>query len=869
MAESSSRQKPFDPYHKWLGIPPSEQPPNHYRLLGLEHFEEDLDVIDTAADRAMSFLQQCATGDQIEASQKLLNEVSQARVRLLNAKHKRAYDEKLKKSLFKNIVAENEEPLPAFEVERESVASRVKKRSKSKRSKPRRRNSDQLKIVIAGGVLVVFGLLVWAVLPKDNTSAESANRGDLAENKTGKTGNAGQPHVAQVDRRTEFVRPSTRTRRATKSVRPTVKRPPRNPQPRNPQPLDAGPPPANVNLDAGLVGYYTFENGLDDQLVDASGQGFDGRSIGGKGSTGGRHGKGLPIGQSGESHFPDAGDFEFNQPFSLSLWFLSGRSGLLLSRQQPPPGQKGYELGLREGDVFFSLIADPASGNLTRVQTDLGLDRPGWHLLSVTYDGSGESQGMSVFLDGKRLETQKFPRNVTKSIRSEGLIFKIGKNESRPAAGGIVDDVLIYNRVLKNEEIAYLARHGQPTSRIPPAVAAKPKRSEKTPRNPTVAKPSPENAAELAALNRRVAQWMQGRVGSTQIRKTSDRRTQNVGGKSPLPDEPFDVVSITMAQGNPIPSDAEFQDLASLTELEKLNFLGTPLSSSGLKYLSNSRSLKELDIRGWSVQDEDCRSIGNCGSIKKLVLSAADITDDGLSALGELESLEFLRFTEAPRITGAGFEKFAGRELKTLELFGTNINDDALDAIANFRKLKTLKLSDAPITDAGMKRIQSMTGLISLDLSGTQVTDEGLLLLSNLVGLTVLDLHSTAIGDAGIQVVSRMPKLVYLHLDQTKVTAQPLVLLKDCPNLNVMTLSNLPIGDDDLKHLKTLDKLFRLSLDGTNVSNDGITQLASLPTLCYLSVKGTSVTRAAATDLEKFAIEIRKSNRRLRISCDD
>jgi hypothetical protein len=25
----------FDPYHVWLGIPPHEQPPNHYRLLGI------------------------------------------------------------------------------------------------------------------------------------------------------------------------------------------------------------------------------------------------------------------------------------------------------------------------------------------------------------------------------------------------------------------------------------------------------------------------------------------------------------------------------------------------------------------------------------------------------------------------------------------------------------------------------------------------------------------------------------------------------------------------------------------------------------------------------------------------------------------
>ena len=32
MAES------FDPYESWLGIPPEDQPPNHYRLLGLKPF---------------------------------------------------------------------------------------------------------------------------------------------------------------------------------------------------------------------------------------------------------------------------------------------------------------------------------------------------------------------------------------------------------------------------------------------------------------------------------------------------------------------------------------------------------------------------------------------------------------------------------------------------------------------------------------------------------------------------------------------------------------------------------------------------------------------------------------------------------------
>ena len=38
----------FDPYHQWLGIPAAEQPPNHYRLLGVPLLESDLDVIEVA-----------------------------------------------------------------------------------------------------------------------------------------------------------------------------------------------------------------------------------------------------------------------------------------------------------------------------------------------------------------------------------------------------------------------------------------------------------------------------------------------------------------------------------------------------------------------------------------------------------------------------------------------------------------------------------------------------------------------------------------------------------------------------------------------------------------------------------------------------
>src|SRR5437764_14880749 len=84
--------EPFDPYYKWLGIPPSQQPPTHYRLLGIEALESDREVIDSAANQRMTYLQDLAGGEHIKATQALLNEVAAARRCLLNPAQKAAYD---------------------------------------------------------------------------------------------------------------------------------------------------------------------------------------------------------------------------------------------------------------------------------------------------------------------------------------------------------------------------------------------------------------------------------------------------------------------------------------------------------------------------------------------------------------------------------------------------------------------------------------------------------------------------------------------------------------------------------------------------------------------------------------------------------
>jgi len=82
----------FDPYHRWLGIRPEDQPPNHYRLLGLSLWESDCEVIRDAADRQMAHVRTYQLGPNSAQSQRVLNELGAATACLLDPQKRADYD---------------------------------------------------------------------------------------------------------------------------------------------------------------------------------------------------------------------------------------------------------------------------------------------------------------------------------------------------------------------------------------------------------------------------------------------------------------------------------------------------------------------------------------------------------------------------------------------------------------------------------------------------------------------------------------------------------------------------------------------------------------------------------------------------------
>ena len=175
----------FDPYHVWLGIPPEEQPPNHYRLLGIALFEGNADVIAMAADRQMGHLRTFQSGKHSELSQRLLNKVAGAKVCLLNSAKKAAYDEQLRQQLSPPEGATLApvdstlwaQPIPVPDTEESSqwadITDSAPSTARTRHAARKRQTSLGPMIAVAvAGVLLLGGFLTWnATRRTDNTQA--------------------------------------------------------------------------------------------------------------------------------------------------------------------------------------------------------------------------------------------------------------------------------------------------------------------------------------------------------------------------------------------------------------------------------------------------------------------------------------------------------------------------------------------------------------------------------------------------------------------------------------------------------------------------------------------------------------------------
>ncbi len=159
----------FNPYHKWLAIPPEDQPANHYRLLAIELWEDDVEVIANAAEQRISHLRILEMGEQGETASELIAEITAARDCLLDPAARAGYEEQLRG--VQRSAPQETSPVLADAIATESVGSRAtagdaKTRERTSTRKKGKQNTKKAKKVrLLGHILApIIGLALGGVI---------------------------------------------------------------------------------------------------------------------------------------------------------------------------------------------------------------------------------------------------------------------------------------------------------------------------------------------------------------------------------------------------------------------------------------------------------------------------------------------------------------------------------------------------------------------------------------------------------------------------------------------------------------------------------------------------------------------------------
>ena len=160
----------------------------------------------------------------------------------------------------------------------------------------------------------------------------------------------------------------------------------------------------------------------------------------------------------------EVGNFRRWQPFSFSLWMWVPQPmerAVILHRSGAwtDAGSRGYELLLENERLKFSLIHF-WPGNAVSIRAIDTTPVAQWLHVTVTYDGSSRADGLSIFVDGKRVQTEVVRDKLTKQITGGGgdQIALGERFRDQGFKGGRVAEVRVFSRQLSALEAMVLAQ---------------------------------------------------------------------------------------------------------------------------------------------------------------------------------------------------------------------------------------------------------------------------------------------------------------------------------------------------------------------------------------------------------------------------
>jgi len=787
----------FDPYRKWLGIAPKDQPPNKYRLLGIDLFEEDPDVIANAADQRMSHVRTFQSGKHSDLSQRILGELSSAKLTLLDADRKAEYDAELKSQVAGASpppppgnapprpsspppVASQSQPTPDPPAPSVAVAepaapiispgvSSASPRSSSVAARTRRKQSSAAPILISlvlGLVILVVAIVVYNLISgdSDSTSRDKGDSTTLADRK--RTGGESFPDPgAGIRNRTPLKISSIGSQQvATGDELEVVIRASGS---RLNYSLEEAPPGVRLDENSGVLTWRP--------LAKEPGETFyvtvrvtD------------------PYGRSASTRFP----VEVVEP-----QLESDSRGLLQATYFADRELNNAAVRRNDPNIDFAWGQGPPAPGLP--DDNFSIRWTGWlrapetgeYRISVFVD-----DGVRVWIDDE-LVIDAWTLGVLREVSKE-LELTRGRHSIRVEYFDIFADAIIKLRW----------RTPDGTSEIIPPSAFRPERGSRAggsdddddvaDNEPGEQQPAP---MELSPKQRQVRLLSQGILsfgGSLRIAG----RAEPLAAGDPLPPGELDVRTVEI--DNDRLEDKHLEALRLFANLDRLAVASRNVTDEGMSFVGQLERLEELELRTPQVTDAGLLPLTELPRLRRLYLGSESVTNRAFVLLKRMPRLESLAITSD-------------------QLTGDDVNE-----LSELESLRQLTIASGGLRDFDLKPFRALDQLQLLALNGP-ISAEGLVNLSGLQ-VPLLAITSPQIDDRSLAALRGLPNLQALRLTSAEIGDEGCALLAECPLLTQIELMNAGgVTSTGARRLLQNPRLKQIRLVGADISAEELDELRS------------------------------------------
>ncbi|VTS04764.1 DUF1553 domain-containing protein [Tuwongella immobilis] len=180
----------------------------------------------------------------------------------------------------------------------------------------------------------------------------------------------------------------------------------------------------------------------------------------GPGWIAGTRGKALSVNPKTNLELADVGDFDGKKPFSFGGWIYlprPGQNGAVFARMDPPNAHRGWDLWI-ENDRIGTHLINKWPDNALKVVSNNPLKPKTWQHVWVTYDGSGKSSGVKIYIDGVS-QPVGVQNDTLKDTIQTTVPFKLAQRHTDSRLNGIgLQDVRIYDRNHSEAEVMAMAK---------------------------------------------------------------------------------------------------------------------------------------------------------------------------------------------------------------------------------------------------------------------------------------------------------------------------------------------------------------------------------------------------------------------------